>query len=278
MDASISPATSHIYKRCLSRYNQFVQLVGYSSGTIDNKLVRLWLAHLNKQGLAYGTICSHLSAIKHWCKKQDLHINLNSPRIALILKGIKKTKGAALNMKKKGVATPSHIRRLWSTASILGKSKHRFRTMVVTAFYGFLRPSELCVSKAGHYLTQDSVKIGRNKHSISLTLRTFKHSTVAATIKLKKERSGCCPVATMEKYIRSVFPPEPKAPLFNLTTNEFRDELSRVCTAAKIRTKLTPHSFRHGGATWAASRGWPDSRIRAHGRWRSNAFLRYVRA
>ena len=105
-------------------------------------------------------------------------------------------------MKKKGVATPSHIRHLWSTASILGKSKRRFRTRVVTAFYGFLRPSELCVSKAGHYLTQDLLKIGKNKHSISLTLRTLKHSTVAATIKLKKEGSGCCPVATMEKYIQ----------------------------------------------------------------------------
>jgi len=38
------------------------------------------------------------------------------------------------------------------------------------------------------------------------------------------------------------------------------------------------HSFRIGAASWAASKGMSDAQIRAFGRWKSNAFLRYIRA
>ena len=37
------------------------------------------------------------------------------------------------------------------------------------------------------------------------------------------------------------------------------------------------HSFRRGGAFHASERGVQDAVIKAHGRWRSDAYLRYVR-
>lgn len=37
------------------------------------------------------------------------------------------------------------------------------------------------------------------------------------------------------------------------------------------------HSFRIGAASWAAAKGMSDAQIRAFGRWKSNAFLRYIR-
>ena len=37
------------------------------------------------------------------------------------------------------------------------------------------------------------------------------------------------------------------------------------------------HSFRIGAASWAAAKGFSDSQIRLLGRWKSNAFLRYIR-
>ena len=71
---------------------------------------------------------------------------------------------------------------------------------------------------------------------------------------------------------------EGTAPLFDVTLQEFRATLEDVRLAASIRTHLTPHCFRHGGATWAANQGWPDARIKAHGRWKSDAYKRYVHA
>ena len=37
------------------------------------------------------------------------------------------------------------------------------------------------------------------------------------------------------------------------------------------------HSFRIGAASYAADRGFSDAQIRMLGRWKSNAFLRYLR-
>ena len=51
----------------------------------------------------------------------------------------------------------------------------------------------------------------------------------------------------------------------------------RILSDALHLKAINPHDMRIGGATWAASQGWPDSMIRAHGRWRSDAFLQYIR-
>ena len=38
------------------------------------------------------------------------------------------------------------------------------------------------------------------------------------------------------------------------------------------------HSFCTVAASWAASKGMSDAQIKTFGRWKSNAFLRYIRA
>jgi len=39
---------------------------------------------------------------------------------------------------------------------------------------------------------------------------------------------------------------------------------------------ISGHSFRKGGATGLANAGVDDSVVRAHGRWKSNAYHRYI--
>jgi hypothetical protein len=41
--------------------------------------------------------------------------------------------------------------------------------------------------------------------------------------------------------------------------------------------KYEGHSFRIGAATFSAECGFSDTQIRAMGRWRSDAFLKYIR-
>ena len=42
-------------------------------------------------------------------------------------------------------------------------------------------------------------------------------------------------------------------------------------------TRYKGHSFRISAASFAAERGMSDAQIRALGRWKSNAFLKYIR-
>ena len=49
----------------------------------------------------------------------------------------------------------------------------------------------------------------------------------------------------------------------------------RVCNLDPALYKS--HSFRISAATWATPKGFSDSQIRQLGRWKSNAFLKYIR-
>ena len=63
-----------------------------------------------------------------------------------------------------------------------------------------------------------------------------------------------------------------------VSPSNFSQRLSaavQLCGLAPSRYK--GHSFRIGAASHAADRGWSDAQIRALGRWKSNAFQRYIR-
>ena len=100
---------------------------------------------------------------------------------------------------------------------------------------------------------------------------------------LKNEVKHQCPVNLLLAYLnlRGTSP----GPLFcwpdlspisrNFFTKALADSL-RFCDLDVSGYKS--HSFRIGAASWAAFKGMSDAQIRAFGRWKSNAFLRYIRA
>ena len=58
----------------------------------------------------------------------------------------------------------------------------------------------------------------------------------------------------------------------------FVEQLNRALTFYNLDPTLyKAHSFRIGAATWAAAKGLSDPQIRQLGRWKSNAFLNYIR-
>ena len=91
-----------------------------------------------------------------------------------------------------------------------------------------------------------------------------------------------CPVLLLLEYlaIRGNSP----GPLFMTQGNSpvsrsfFTDLLTRSLRTCGLNPALyKDHSFRIGAASFAADRGMSDAQIRALGRWKSNAFLKYIR-
>ena len=90
-----------------------------------------------------------------------------------------------------------------------------------------------------------------------------------------------CPVAAMLHYLAAR--PSAHEPLFT-----FEDGLTRAALVTHLQTALshagiehsnyTGHSFRIGAATAAAQAGYSDSFIQSLGRWKSSAFVAYIRA
>ena len=60
--------------------------------------------------------------------------------------------------------------------------------------------------------------------------------------------------------------------------SQFTSELNTVLSFCGLNPALYKgHSFRIGAATSAAERGLSDAQIRQLGRWKSNAFHKYIR-
>lgn len=271
---SVTSATDGAYSRCTRRYEEFCLSTGLDAWSSLPGSMELWAASLGKQGLMVGTIQSHLSAVRHYARRRGCRAPTDSDRLQLVLQGIRREQGKRPSTKKP--VCVRHLRRLASASSILGEGALRFSAMILVAFYGFLRPSEFLVTASLHYLRRSSVRFGRTSQKCSLKLTSYKHSDGAATVTIREfDARALDPIRTLREYIDRV-PGPPDGPLFDCSAEDFRADLDRVVQHAGISTKLTPHSFRHGGATWASHRGWPDARIRAHGRWKSDAYRVYV--
>lgn len=244
-----------------------------------DEVVQLWLAELHKDGLSHGTILTHLSALRHYAHSRNKRCTLTAPRTLLLLKGIKKSSRS--QPATRPAVTLDHLRRIKDAAErILDKWESCcFIAMTLTAFFGLLRPSEYCITNSQHHLHWQDIKMENRRRSFTANLRSFKHSTRAHQIVIRRfPDTEICPVRAMTRYRKTTSMPKHSAPLFEITATEYRWLFRDVIKEANIYTNLTPHSLRHGGATWAAKQGWSEARLCAHGRWSSNAFRTYLHA
>ena len=158
------------------------------------------------------------------------------------------------------------------------------RAVVCVAFFGLLRCSEFVSPTQRTWdpsVTLSVRDVSFRDGGLALTLRRSKTDPFQAgsVIFLVPLRGRLCPVRALHKYVnlRGLDP----GPLFVLQDGRFltRQFLCALLDAALPgAVNLNTHSFRIGGATAAARAGLPDSLIQLLGRWKSNAFKKYIRA
>ena len=157
------------------------------------------------------------------------------------------------------------------------------------AFHAFLRVGEM-TSTTGlgprplqiHQVVQ-LVNDSNTIVSLKIVFEDFKHSYNQPPSSMVINRVPIfCPVQLMLDYL--ALPGNKPGPLFitlhghPVSRANFTDQLSlaiKFCGLNPARYK--GHSFRIGAASHAADRGLSDAQIRVLGRWKSNAFHRYIR-
>ena len=157
-------------------------------------------------------------------------------------------------------------------------------------FFGFMRSGEFtCQSSSSHPAdVLSAADVAVDSHSdpslVSIYLRHSKTDVfgVGAWVHMGRADRPICPVKALLGYL-SVRGTSP-GPLFRFADGS---PLSRTKLVDAVRSALqgrgvqvagfNGHSFRIGAATAAAARGVPDSLIQTLGRWRSSAFLAYIR-
>ena len=158
-------------------------------------------------------------------------------------------------------------------------------------FFGFLAgeltvPSEAAFDDAVHFMMRDDLAVDnpRNPSVLRLWLKATKTDPFRRGIFLfiGKTDSDLCPVAAVLSYLLMLG--KTRGPLFQFADGRF---LTRQRFVAAVRDAMGKsgvecswycgHSFRIGAATTAAARGMEDSIIKTLGRWKSLAYLEYVK-
>ena len=239
----------------------------------------------------------YLSALRH--KQISLGFpetgHTTMPKLKMISNGITRAKAAAPGPRvcQRLPITPPilrQIRSLWAPRA-MDPDTIMLWAACTTAFFGFFRLGEILVPSGSLFdptvhLTMADIAIDRRENPsmlrVHLKVSKTDQERKGTSVFIGKTGDDICPVAAMSAYLAVRGPSQ--GPVFQyadarpLTKVRFTDQIrDALATIGYDPKSYAGHSFRIGAASTAAERGVEDSSIKALGRWKSDAFLAYIK-
>ena len=291
MDRGIANSTRAVYQSGWRQYLKFCQDQTQPPLPLYEHILCRFTAVMS-QTVSWKTIRVYLSALRFFQIRAGLpDPSLTSfPRLTYVLKGIRRL-------------TPTHqqhhrlpitielllaLHRVWSTPPVQYDHVMLWAACCV-GFFGFLRAGEFTCSATDIHdppLAVQDIAVDTRTNPQVVTVHLCKSKTdpfgVGCYVYLGRTNTTPCPVAAVLNYL-GIRQPSP-GPLFLFQNNA---PLTRAALVSQLRVALNQagvdsapysgHSFRIGAATAAAHAGYSDSFIQSLGRWKSDAFIAYIR-
>jgi hypothetical protein len=297
IDASISPATKRTYAAGQRRYLKFCMSTGVRPLPLTEGHLCRYVAHLAEEGLKHTSIKGYLSALRRmqivWGAGDPFQASW--PRLETTLKGVKlmQARTGGMRPRERLPITPQILRQLKGVWGAEGEKRDHIMLWAACCmcFFGFLRSGEVTVATPGGYdpeahLSEGDVRLGPGSppQLVQVHLKASKTDPFRRGVDVYLGRTGndLCPVSAIAAYL--VVRGRGRGPFFNFTSGAplsrerlvqcLREALAKVGIDA---SKYAGHSFRIGAATTAARVGVEDSLIQTLGRWKSAAYLLYIR-
>ena len=145
----------------------------------------------------------------------------------------------------------------------------RFKFLITLAIHDFLRMSELIVLTKKQISTTTEGRLD----ILIQTSKTDQFGHGQRTYIFDNQQ-----IHSPFRYLDVIDNLEDDEPVAGRSTHALRSHLRHVLTTIGVESpeSYSFHSFRRGGAYLASCRGVADCVIKAHGRWKSSAYLRYV--
>ena len=265
----------------MANLKEFVEtnLPGLQWFPTSSSTLALFIAHLSDNNLSPATISSTISPVSFFHKLYGYEDPAMHFIIRRIIAGAHKLRPSQdtrqpidLELLHKLARSTPYVTQSVYLAAML-------HSMYLLMFHAFLRIGE--VTNSPNTLLLHNIDISSSKLHVKFT--SFKHhSGPPHTITINQSNSPFCPVSSLLNFLklRSNVP----GPLFSLPSNQplTRSQFSSFFQfslqwAGLPNPQIKPHSFRIGAATHAASLGCTEQQIQKMGRWKSNAFKKYIR-
>ena len=290
LEHGLSSSTRSAYQSGVRRYLQFCMLYRLQPWPLAETTLCRFVAYLSQYRLAPSSIHLYLSALR-FCQISsggaDLRMS-SLPRLHYTLRGLSRQQ-ASHRWPKRLPITPSILRclhRVWS-AQPLTYDRVMLWAAACLGFFGFLHVGEFThTSQRPCPLSPAHIRVDSHVQPTYITVLLTNSKTdvfgTGVTLVIGHTGGSICPVAALLAYlaVRSSAP----GPLF---IRENGSPLTRVYLVAAVRSALSQaginvqgysgHSFRIGAASAAAAAGLSDSLIQSLGRWKSSAFMTYIR-
>ena len=291
ISSSLQPSSIPTYRRAWKLYRNFrFSTVGNPSSDfpIPPATLALFIAHLYQQNYASSTVNTYVSALGYSHRLAGVSDPTKVFFILEMLKGYGKV-DPRFDMRMP-LSIPILTKIFQQCPSILDSHyvSTMFKAMCAMAFYAFLRIGEITVTKQSPAVLQlrqlEKLSTVRgDTEAIKVTLYSFKHHYNEPPLSVVHTRQPVvCPVDTLLVYLQ--FRGCRPVPIFQhldgspVTRSEFCDWLARAIKSCGLNPdRYKGHSFRIGAASHAAECGYSETQIRLLGRWKSDAFKKYIR-
>ncbi len=255
-----------------------------SSLPVSPITMALFISHMHSNKYAASTIATYVSAVGYIHKLYNLQDPANSFLVRKAIVGARKE--SHLGDVRLPVTLPI-LHKLVGALQFCAGSAYReimFTSMFLLAVAAFLRVGEITRSNQNdtNILQFQDVTCAGAAGDVRLTFRAYKHSKGKPHSLVIARAASHCPVEALERYIEQRGMQAGFLYIWPVGNPVTRDEFCKVLHNALAFCGLDPkvyksHSFRIGAACWAASMGYSDTQIREMGRWKSDAFKRYIR-
>ncbi|XP_053107511.1 uncharacterized protein LOC128325774 isoform X1 [Hemicordylus capensis] len=289
IDASLAPSTRVSYRAKVGAFSTFRRQEGLvEAWPVPVEHVMQFLVSLFRAGKAVSTMGGYVSALAFEAQVQGVQDTTGDPRVKRMLEGWARQQPRGPD--KRRPLTLDVVVALIRHLPVCCSSPWEATLMKAASlvyFFGAFRPSEVLPwgrhSPVGRCLQFGDLSFeGRG---VTLLLRSSKtdQEGKGQVIRLHAASDpGMCPVMALRQYVAGG--PKASGCLF---VHERGDPLTQYQLWAVLRKAMacagvsdlgfSLHSFRIGAATTASGLGLEARDVQRIGRWKSDAFLRYVR-
>ncbi len=292
----LADSTHKLYACGVRRFTGICAAAGRTPVPADEDTLCHFAATLAVEGLRHKTIKSYMAGVRH------LHISEGHGdpfsgglhRLHYVLRGVKRAEGmSGVTKRERRPITPDLLRKI---KSVWDPRAHEADIVMLwaaccLAYFGFMRIGELTVPTedgydASSHLSWGDVSVDDPNSPSRMEVRIKASKTdpfrQGISLFIGKVASDLCPVSAILAYM--VVRGKSEGPLFRFRDRKplTRQKLVTAVKNALEKAGVDPgqysgHSFRIGAATTAAARGLEDSTVRTLGRWKSLAYLEYIR-
>ena len=286
MEQALAPNTRKTYYTNFQKCRQFIETILNQRAIMPftTEQLHLYVAYMHSQHLKHTTIVSHLSAIAHYHKMQQLQDPTTAYPTIKLLAGVRNSQSSPPDQRLP--ITRSVLLALVTVLPACTTSNYEarlYKSMYTLMYYACLRASEaLHTETPQHNLTISNLTLFPAADHFNITFNSFKHSlNNNPIITVSSTHAPDCPVQALQDYLplRGSLP----GPLFiknsqPILRNSFTSTLKACLKYINLpNTNYNIHSFRIGRTTDMAQQNISHGAIQQIGRWKSNAFLKYVR-